>query len=173
MPRSKPANRDDLRPSGMLRSAAQRVLYGWYNARSAFGAISSGAFSSTMRALACSPRATNWPTARRDRSQFGALTNVSVVWIETWMPRRRHPPTWPPLRLYVPAPGIAVYYASKADVLSFSETLHYEPKPRGVRMSVLCPGSVPIEFQASRHRIFRPCSRAFGRTGGERRLPRS
>jgi hypothetical protein len=41
---------------------------------------------------------------------------------------------------------MAVYYASKAYVLSFSEALHSELKPRGVRVTVLCPGPVPTEF---------------------------
>jgi hypothetical protein len=43
---------------------------------------------------------------------------------------------------------MAVYYASKAYVLSFSEALHRELKPKGVRVTVLCPGPVPTEFQA-------------------------
>jgi short-subunit dehydrogenase len=43
---------------------------------------------------------------------------------------------------------MAVYYASKAYVLSFSEALHSELKSRGVRVSVLCPGPVPTEFAA-------------------------
>src|SRR5262249_1108553 len=38
-------------------------------------------------------------------------------------------------------------YASKAYVVSFSEALHRELKPRGVRVTVLCPGPVPTEFQ--------------------------
>ena len=49
---------------------------------------------------------------------------------------------------FLPGPGMAVYYASKAYVLSFSEALHRELAPRGVRVSVLCPGPVPTEFQA-------------------------
>jgi short-subunit dehydrogenase len=43
---------------------------------------------------------------------------------------------------------MAVYYASKAYVLSFSEALHSELKLRGVRVTVLCPGPVPTEFAA-------------------------
>jgi hypothetical protein len=49
---------------------------------------------------------------------------------------------------FLPGPGMAVYYATKAYVLSFSEALHSELKPRGVRVSVLCPGPVPTEFAA-------------------------
>jgi hypothetical protein len=43
---------------------------------------------------------------------------------------------------------MAVYYASKAYVLSFTEALRAEFAPRGVRVTVLCPGPVPTEFQA-------------------------
>jgi short-subunit dehydrogenase len=43
---------------------------------------------------------------------------------------------------------MAVYYASKAYVLSFSEALRRELAPCGVRVTTLCPGSVPSEFQA-------------------------
>jgi short-subunit dehydrogenase len=49
---------------------------------------------------------------------------------------------------FLPGPGMAVYYASKAYVLSFSEALRCELAPRGVRVTVLCPGPVPSEFQA-------------------------
>jgi short-subunit dehydrogenase len=47
---------------------------------------------------------------------------------------------------FLPGPGMAVYYATKAYVLSFSEALHSELKPRGIRVTVLCPGPVPTEF---------------------------
>jgi short-subunit dehydrogenase len=49
---------------------------------------------------------------------------------------------------FVPGPGMAVYYASKAYTLSFTEALRGELGPRGVRVTVLCPGPVPSEFQA-------------------------
>ena len=48
---------------------------------------------------------------------------------------------------FLPGPGMAVYYASKAYVLSFSEALRAELAPRGVRVTVVCPGPVPSEFQ--------------------------
>jgi short-subunit dehydrogenase len=47
----------------------------------------------------------------------------------------------------MPGPGSAVYYASKAFALSFSEALHHELKPQGVRVTCLCPGPVSTEFQ--------------------------
>ena len=49
---------------------------------------------------------------------------------------------------FLPGPGMAVYYASKAYVLSFTEALHAELGPLGVRVTALCPGPVPSEFQA-------------------------
>jgi short-subunit dehydrogenase len=48
---------------------------------------------------------------------------------------------------FLPGPGMAVYYASKAYVLSFSEGLRCELAARGVRVTALCPGPVPSEFQ--------------------------
>jgi short-subunit dehydrogenase len=49
---------------------------------------------------------------------------------------------------FLPGPGMAVYYASKAYVLSFTEALREELGPLGVRVTALCPGPVPSEFQA-------------------------
>lgn len=49
---------------------------------------------------------------------------------------------------FLPGPGMAVYYASKAYVLSFTEALRAELAPHGVRVTALCPGPVPSEFQA-------------------------
>jgi len=49
---------------------------------------------------------------------------------------------------FVPGPRMAVYYASKSYVLSFSEALSVELKPLGVRVTALCPGPVATEFAA-------------------------
>lgn len=48
---------------------------------------------------------------------------------------------------FLPGPGMAVYYASKAYVLHFTEALHQELGSKGVRVTALCPGPVPSEFQ--------------------------
>jgi len=48
---------------------------------------------------------------------------------------------------FLPGPGMAMYYASKAFVLSFTEALRVELGQHGVRVTVLCPGPVPTEFQ--------------------------
>lgn len=43
-------------------------------------------------------------------------------------------------------PGMAVYAASKAYLLSFSEALHHEVKGRGVSVTCLLPGPTETEF---------------------------
>jgi len=43
-------------------------------------------------------------------------------------------------------PNMAVYYASKAFVLSLTEALHQESKGSGVHVTALCPGPVKTEF---------------------------
>jgi hypothetical protein len=47
---------------------------------------------------------------------------------------------------FVPGPFMAVYYASKAFVLSFSEALSNEVEGTGVSVTVLCPGPTRTEF---------------------------
>jgi short-subunit dehydrogenase len=44
-------------------------------------------------------------------------------------------------------PNMAVYYASKAYVLSLSEALHEEARRHGVKVTALCPGPTLTEFQ--------------------------
>jgi short-subunit dehydrogenase len=47
---------------------------------------------------------------------------------------------------FQPGPGMAVYFATKAFVLSFSEALHEEVRQQGVSVSALCPGPTATEF---------------------------
>src|SRR5436190_14200442 len=49
---------------------------------------------------------------------------------------------------FMPGPGMAVYHATKAYVLSFSEALHRELGGQGVRVTALCPGPVVTDFMA-------------------------
>jgi hypothetical protein len=49
---------------------------------------------------------------------------------------------------FQPGPGMAVYFATKALVLSFSEALHDEAEPHGVKISCLCPGPTRTEFRS-------------------------
>ena len=47
---------------------------------------------------------------------------------------------------FQPGPKMAVYFATKAFVLSLTEALHEELKPHGVKVSCLCPGPTRTEF---------------------------
>jgi short-subunit dehydrogenase len=47
---------------------------------------------------------------------------------------------------FQPGPNMAVYFATKAYVLSFTEALHEELKPHGVSVTCLCPGPTRTEF---------------------------
>jgi len=48
---------------------------------------------------------------------------------------------------FQPGPLMAIYYASKAFVLSFSEALWEEARGTGVRVSCLCPGPTVSKFR--------------------------
>ena len=76
------------------------------------------------------------------------LTDLSLAFVETLQRHRGGILNVASVAGFLPGPGMAVYYASKAYVLSFSEALHRELKPRGIRVTALCPGPVPTEFQA-------------------------
>ena len=61
---------------------------------------------------------------------------------------------------FQPGPGMAVYFATKAFVLSFSEALHEEVKRHGVVVSALCPGPTATEFgEVAGYAASRPESR--------------
>jgi uncharacterized protein len=77
-----------------------------------------------------------------------ALTDLSLRFSDSLIRHRGGILNLGSLAGFLPGPGMAVYYASKAFVLSFSEALHQELVPRGVRVTTLCPGSVSSEFQA-------------------------
>lgn len=47
---------------------------------------------------------------------------------------------------FQPGPGFAVYFATKAFVLSFSEALHEELRSDGIGVTALCPGPTATEF---------------------------
>jgi short-subunit dehydrogenase len=79
---------------------------------------------------------------------IGTVTNLSLRFSEHLIRHRGGILNVASVAGFLPGPGMAVYYASKAYVLSFSEALRCELASRGVRVTALCPGPVPSEFQA-------------------------
>ena len=77
-----------------------------------------------------------------------ALTDLSLRFSESLIRLRGGILNVGSIAGFLPGPGMAVYYASKAYVLSFSEALRGELGPCGVRVTVICPGPVPSGFQA-------------------------
>lgn len=77
-----------------------------------------------------------------------ALTDLSLRFADSLIKNRGGLLNVGSVAGFLPGPGMAVYYASKAYVISFTEALRAELGPRGVRVTVLCPGPVRTEFQA-------------------------
>ena len=77
-----------------------------------------------------------------------ALTELSLMFIDSLARHRGGILNVASVAAFLPGPGMAVYYATKAYVLSFSEALHHELLDRGIRVTALAPGPVPTEFQA-------------------------
>jgi uncharacterized protein len=77
-----------------------------------------------------------------------ALTDLSLRFSDSLIKNRGGILNIGSIAGFLPGPGMAVYYASKAYVLSFTEALRQELAPHGVRVTVVCPGPVPSEFQA-------------------------
>jgi short-subunit dehydrogenase len=93
---------------------------------------------------------------KRDRAEqlniiavnIRALTDLSLRFSDSLIKNRGGILNIGSIAGFLPGPGMAVYYASKAYVLSFTEALRQELAPHGVRVTVVCPGPVPSEFQA-------------------------
>lgn len=66
---------------------------------------------------------------------------------------------------FQPGPFMAVYYASKAYVLSFSAALHEELRGTGVHVTALCPGYTETQFasRAAEHQTPRLFAGPLGR----------
>ena len=76
------------------------------------------------------------------------LTDLSLAFVDPLARHRGGLLNVASIASFMPGPGSAVYYATKAYVLSFTEALHCELKPRGIRVTALCPGPVQTEFAA-------------------------
>ncbi len=76
------------------------------------------------------------------------LTELSLRFIDTMARHRGGLLNVASLASFFPGPRMAVYFACKAYVLSFTEALHRELAPRGVKVSAFCPGPLRTEFFA-------------------------
>ena len=75
-----------------------------------------------------------------------ALTELSLAFVDSLARHRGGILNVGSMAGFLPGPGMAAYYATKAFVVSFRQALSSELKPRGIRVTVLCPGPVPTEF---------------------------
>jgi hypothetical protein len=76
------------------------------------------------------------------------LTDLSLRWVSSLARHRGGILNVASISGFIPGPGMTVYNASKAFVISFSVGLQRELEPKGIRVTALCPGPVPTEFQA-------------------------
>src|SRR5579885_1814218 len=96
------------------------------------------------------------PAAGLDRAEqlaivdlnIRALTDLALAFVDQIERHRGGILNVASIAGFLPGPGMAVYYASKAYVISFSEALAAELADRGVRVTALCPGPVATGFQA-------------------------
>ncbi|MBB4636503.1 SDR family NAD(P)-dependent oxidoreductase [Longimicrobium terrae] len=79
-----------------------------------------------------------------------ALTHLTKLFLPGMVERRRgYVMNVASTAAFQPGPLMAVYYASKAYVLSFSEALSVEMEGTGVSVTALCPGATRTEFQVA------------------------
>lgn len=86
--------------------------------------------------------------------QVNVASLVSLTW--QLIPALRKQPTSFVINVastaaFQAGPNMAIYYATKAFVLSFSEALHEELKGSGIAVSALCPGATDSEFATEAH----------------------
>jgi short-subunit dehydrogenase len=88
-----------------------------------------------------------------------ALTQLTRLFLPAMVARRRgYILNVASTAAFQPGPWMAVYYASKAYVLSFSEAIAHELRKTGVRVTALCPGATATGFASTagsaRSRLF-------------------
>ena len=76
------------------------------------------------------------------------LTDLSLRFVKSLARHRGGVLNVASVASFMPGPRMAVYHATKAYVLSFSEALHRELGSQGIRVTALCPGPVESEFRA-------------------------
>lgn len=90
----------------------------------------------------------------------GALTHLTRLFLPGFVQRRRgRILNVASTAAFQPGPLMAVYYATKAYVVSFSEAVHNEAREYGVTVTALCPGPTKTQFDkragGTKTRLFR------------------
>ena len=75
-----------------------------------------------------------------------ALTDLSLRFVDSLTRRRGGILNVASIAGFLTGENMAIYFASKAYVVSFSQALRRELAPRGVKVSALCPGPVTTPF---------------------------
>ena len=114
--------------------------------------------SSTMRASAVRQRGRARPrgAARHHRREYPRARRLRLRFSDQLIRNRGGLLNVGSIAGFLPGPGMAMYYASKAFVLSFTEALRVELGQHGVRVTVLCPG--PVRPNSSLRAGFQPGS---------------
>ena len=94
------------------------------------------------------------PAAELDRAEqiemvdlnIRALTDLTLRFLPQIRATRGRIMNISSIAAYLPGPGMAVYYATKAYVTSFSEALWQELRGSGVSVTALCPGVTATGF---------------------------
>jgi short-subunit dehydrogenase len=81
---------------------------------------------------------------------IAALTHLSKLFLPSMIKRRAgRVLNLASTAAFVPGPLMAVYYATKAYVLSFSQALAEELRATGITVTALCPGPTETDFAAT------------------------
>lgn len=79
---------------------------------------------------------------------MGALTHLTRLFLPSMLDKRKgYILNVASTAAFQPGPLMAVYFATKAYVVSLSEALHNEARDKGVVVTTLCPGATRTEFQ--------------------------
>ncbi len=77
------------------------------------------------------------------------LTDLSLRFVDAMARHRGGVLNVASLASFFPGPRMAVYFACKAYVLSFTDALHQELAPKGIKVTAFCPGPLRTEFFAN------------------------
>jgi short-subunit dehydrogenase len=91
---------------------------------------------------------TNWKKRRRnDSSEYYNITNSPSSFLRHGSSKKEEIMNVASTAAFQPGLTMAVYYATKAYVLHFSEAIDNEVRDKGITVTALCPGATESGFQ--------------------------